>query len=241
MIKLNKTKIEWTDYTWNPITGCKHGCWYCYANRMFTRFHRSFEPQFHPERLMQPLFLKKPSKIFCCSVSDIFASWTKPEWRDDVLEVIKICQTDRPFLTFQLLTKQPEGAIPYYFEKNTWLGATITRQDELDKINVLKSCHAVTKFVSFEPLLEEIDTEKPYSHYDEENGEPCYHWDELADLDGIDWIIIGKLTGSRRIKLQKEWVEKLIEQARGLDIPIFIKNNVNWHKRIQEFPRVESV
>jgi protein gp37 len=211
-----KTKIEWTDYSWNPITGCLWDCWYCYAKKLFTRFHRSFKPQFHPERLDEPSKLKKPAKIFCCSVSDLFAYWTKEDWRHAVLERIKKYSTEKPFLTFQLLTKQPHNIDRNYkFPENTWVGATITEQDEIWKIEDLKKINAKIKFVSFEPLLGEIQT----------------------DLKGIDWIIIGKLTGSKKIPLKKEWVENLIRQAKKSEIPIFVKNNVKWGKKIQEFPQ----
>lgn len=243
---LIKTKIEWTDCSFNPITGCDHGCWYCYAKKMFTRFNKSFRPTFHPERLNDCLKLKEPTKennkhrkpwiakafpknwlIFCCSVADLFASWTTDVWRSAVLNKIVDYSFSNPSLIFQLLTKQPEGAVTQVLPKNTWLGVTVTTQDELYKIGILKASHAYIKFVSFEPLLGEIDTEDFVSEkFDDYN----------CNLDGIDWIIIGKLTGSRKIKLQKEWVEKLIEQARNLGLPVFVKDNVHWRKIIREFP-----
>ena len=214
MIVMNKTKIEWADYTWNPVTGCKNECWYCYAKKLFTRFNKSFEPTFHPERLEEPLKLTKPAKIFCCSVSDLFAEWTKPEWREEVLKVIEKAPK---FLTFQLLTKQPHLInFNYKFPSNVWLGVTVTESGEANKIDHLRRLNAKTKFVSFEPLLGHVN----------------------MNLDGIDWIIIGKLTGSRQVRLDPLWVKHLISEARKREIPVFVKDNVGWKKKIQEFPKV---
>lgn len=225
---MNNTKntIGWCDLTWNPVTGCLHGCWYCYARKMFTRFHRSFEPTFHPERLNEPWELKKPSKIFCCSVADLFAEWTPVEWRDAVLESINLCPINH---TFQLLTKNPERIPEGFYGKQDrpiWIGATITSQSEMWKAIQLyhRVWGHVNRFLSFEPLLEAIDIIQP-------------HLENYPYLNGIDWIIIGKLTGSRKVPLQKEWVQSLIDQARQYNIPIFIKNNVGWPEKIQEFPK----
>lgn len=216
---MNKTKIEWTDYSWNPITGCFHNCWYCYAQKLFTRFHKSFEPTFYPERLNELDKIKKPAKIFVCSVADLFAEWTKPDWQYQIWDTITKPKYDH--LTFQLLTKNPER-IPYKIpRKNIWIGTTITCQQELNKINWLVQNWKGTKFVSFEPLLSEIN---PLLL--------CYdNWRQ------IDWVIIGKLTGSRKVKLEKYWVKNLIHDCRQVNIPIFLKNNLKWPKKIQEFPK----
>jgi len=207
---MNKTKIEWTDYSWNPITGCLHGCWYCYAKRMFHRFGKSFEPKFYPERLEELKKLKKPAKIFVCSVSDLFAPWTKQKWRDAVLNEIQKPKYNH--LTFQLLTKNPEN-IKLEAKENIWVGVTITQYKDLDKIWDLTQNYKGHKFLSFEPLLEFVS---PHT------------------LKGIEWIIIGKLTGSKRIKLNPDWVKYLISRARESKIPIFLKNNLKWPEKIQE-------
>lgn len=211
---MNKTKIEWTDFTWNPITGCDYGCWYCYAHKMFTRFHRSFKPMFHPERLNELSKLKKPSKIFCCSVSDIFADWTKPEWRNSVLNEI----SKYPQHTFQLLTKQPQN-IHIKPLDNVWVGTTITNNAEMSNLRYLVDNYAGFKFLSFEPLLAPI----------------TFH--TIHPLEQIDWIIVGKLTGSKKVPLDTDAVEYIIKEARARNIPLFLKNNLNWSKKIQEFPK----
>lgn len=213
---MNKTKIEWTDYTWNPITGCSHGCWYCYAKKLFTRFHRSFEPTFHPERLKEPYNLNKPSKIFVCSVSDLFAYWTPKTWMNNVLASIENCPINHQF---QLLTKSP-GQIPdIKYPSNVWLGVTVSTKFEDWRISFLRQARAKIKYVSFEPLL----------------GSMRYC------LDGLNWIIVGKLTGSNKLKLDPEWVKQIIKEAKHHDIPIFLKDNLKpiWKgSLIKEFPRV---
>lgn len=215
---MNKTKIEWTDYSWNPITGCLHNCWYCYAKRMFHRFGRSFEPTFYPERLKELKKQKKPAKIFVCSVADLFAPWTKPKWTQKVLDEIQ--KPEYNHLTFQLLTKQPVHIAKFNLKpkKNIWVGVTITNQAEMTQYLNLIETYMGLKFISFEPLLGVVDI-------------PC-QW--LAQLH---WIIVGKLTGSKKIPLKKEWVESLIKQAREFKIPIFIKDNVKWSEKIQEYPK----
>lgn len=227
--KMNKTKIEWTDYSWNPITGCLHGCWYCYAKRMFHRFGKSFEPTFYPERIEKlrwavkhSIKYKRPAKIFVCSVSDLFAPWTKEEWRKAVLDEIQ--KPEYNHLTFQLLTKNPENIPPLAPKKNIWIGTTITCQKEMDKMYSLVNNYRGIKFLSFEPLLEFIMIFK----------------DEIESyFSQIDWVIIGKLTGSKKIKLEKEWVLSLIRECRAHKVPLFLKDNLKWSEKIQEFPTLK--
>ncbi len=224
---MNRTNIEWTKFSWNPITGCEHGCWYCYARKMCLRFPKifpnGFKPTFYPERLKEPWNYRKPSKIFACSISDLFAPWTQPEWRDAVLSSIQECPINH---TFQLLTKNPER-IPvgnWAAQKDIWIGTTVTCENE-DWKNIywIKKVRAAVRFVSFEPLLANL----PLSA-------PC--------LDGVDWIIIGKLTGSRKVKLDPAWVDNIFKLAEKWDIPVFIKNNIlNAYPefpelKIQQFP-----
>jgi protein gp37 len=216
---MNKTKIEWTDYSWNPITGCEHGCWYCYANKLFTRFHRSFKPTFHPERLLEVRLLKKSAKIFVCSVSDLFAPWIPEEWRDEVLAEV-IC-SEIPH-TFQLLTKNPER-IPrdLAFPENVWIGTTVTGEgDDWKNIEAMRSVRA-NRFVSFEPLLGELDF-------------------SLHPLDEIDWVIVGKLTGSKKVKLKFSWLASIMDETARVGIPLFMKNNLRQSfpnlRLLQEFP-----
>jgi protein gp37 len=220
---MNKTKIEWTDYSWNPIVGCKHGCWYCYAKKLTQRFKKifpnGFEPTFHPERLKEPWELTKPSKVFVCSIADLFASWTPQRWKEEVWSSMMFCPVKH---TFQLLTKNPEN-IPKNVEylDNFWFGTTVTcENDDWKNIAEIKKVHAKVRFVSFEPILGELP------------ADVC--------LEGIDWVIIGKLTGSRKVKLDPWWVASVYNEARRHNIPIFMKNNLKptFEAKVQEFPEV---
>lgn len=215
---MNRTKIEWTDYTWNPITGCKGGCWYCYARKMAKRFGktedaRNFVPTFHPDRLKEPYEVKKGVRIFTCSVSDYFAKWTNGVWKHKVHEVIRGC----PHHTFQILTKQYKQLFP--MPLNTWIGVSIsTRLLAQEAIDYLKGRTGKNiKFISFEPLQDKI----------------------MCDLKGVDWIIIGAMSNPKRIP-PKEWVDELTTQAQNVGIPVFMKNNLGYEKPIQEFPEVRK-
>ena len=214
MIKTNKTKIEWTNRVWNPITGCLHGCFYCYAKKLFTRFHRSFEPTFYPDRFYGGKDLKKPAKIFVCSVADLFAKWTPKEWRNEVLNEIQ--KPEYNHLTFQLLTKNPEN-IKLQAKGNIWVGATITKQNEMSLAGNLYDNYGGIRFLSFEPILEYINP-------------------NTRHFFTTDWVIIGKLTGSKKIKLQKEWIDCLIRDCRNHNIPIFLKDNLKYPEIIKEYP-----
>lgn len=200
------------------MTGCKHGCWYCYANKLFTRFHKSFEPTFYPERLKEPYDLKKPSKIFVCSVADLFASWTPREWTGQVLDSMLWCPVKHTFL---MLTKNPERInveVRPKYPDNWWFGATVSTQEECWRIDALRQVDG-KRFVSFEPLLGEIE----------------------PDLHNINWVIIGKLTGSKKVKLKREWLVSILHEAASEGIPVFMKNNLRQAfpnlRLMQEFPR----
>ena len=219
---MNKTKIEWCDYTWNPITGCRKNCGYCYARKMYKRFNKSFEPKFHYSRIMQPLGQKKPSKIFVCSVSDFWGEGVSQAWRSDVYNIIEAC----PQHTFQILTKQPQriedwDSIP----KNVWVGVSITGGEDEWRTHYLKKYKGI-KFISFEPLMSEVTT--PFV--------------------GIDWIIVGAMTGpdAKKYKPQISWVADIEERAVKNGIPLFFKNNLKWEAmnaplgfvfKRQEFPK----
>lgn len=225
---MNRTKIEWTDFSWNPIVGCKHGCWYCYAKKLTQRFKKifpnGFEPTFHPDRLKEPYECKKPSKIFVCSIADLFAPWTPTEWNHEVLWSMYNCPVKH---TFQMLTKNPER-IPRSIEypENWWFGTTVTNtNNDWRNIEEIRRVPGKVRFVSFEPLLGKL----PYN----------------ASLKGVEWVIIGKLTGSRKVELELTWVSDILAECQNNHIPVFMKNNLvptfDKSELRQQFPEVPKL
>lgn len=239
MMLLNKSKIEWTDFTWNPVTGCLNDCSYCYARREAQRWKKSFEPEFHPERLNDPIRRKKPAKIFVCSNADLFGPWVPAEWIQEVSGTMM----KAPQHTYQLLTKFPErmrawrvsvspGQLPKPWPEewpyNVWCGFTATDDGMYNRgvqaftnnsfDNWIK---CGVKFASLEPLLGPIETRyrKPV----------------------LDWLIIGAQTGPGAKQPEWPWVEEIIRWADDYKVPIFLKNNLQLPEgveRRQEFPEV---
>jgi len=204
--------INWTDVTWNPITGCLHGCPYCYARRIAERFGRGFDPAFHPDRLEQPLHSRQALKVFVGSTADNFGNWVPREWNNAVFDIVKQC----PQHTFQFLTKAPHNLVKYNpFPANCWAGATANNQQMMDHaLFCLSLVKAPVRFVSAEPLLGPID----------------------ADLSAIDWLIIGAQTGTDARQPEREWVTGMIECARAANVAIWFKDNLIWPRRINEWP-----
>jgi len=211
---MNKTKIEWCDSSWNPITGCLNNCPFpCYARAFYHRFSWSFLPQFHPDRLDEPIKLKQPARIFVGSVSDLWGKGVEPCWRAEVFKVIEKCPTH----TYIMLTKQPHRIENFEeIPKDVWLGVSIAGQQDTWRADHIKEFRGI-KFISLEPLLSAVDFNEAW-------------------LAGINWVIIGGLTGSKRFIPPKEWVDVIIREARGMGIPVFLKDNLHYPKMIQEFP-----
>lgn len=165
---MNRTKIEWTDYSWNPVTGCTNGCIWCYARAMSKRFGRSFEPALHPEKLSEPLKLKTSSRIFTVSMGDLFCEGVS---FDDVARVWAAIWM-APWHTYQILTKRPdrmrEFLTKWYsetsgmatrqqdFYSHVWLGVSVTGPKDIWRIFELMQVPAAKRFVSLEPLLEGV-------------------------------------------------------------------------------------
>ena len=231
---LNKTKISWCDYTWNPITGCTKistGCDNCYAHALAKRFGWSMDIQLHPERLDAPSKLKKPSKIFVCSMGDLF--------HEDVLNADLFSISEEMFKDrhhdFLLLTKRPElvpewffidGQFPNYengdpssWRKPIWLGVTVENRATKHRIDTLRKISAAKRFISFEPLLEDVGD---------------------LDLEGIDWVIVGGETGPGARVMELDWVGHIRFQCYKSNTPFFFKqwgavhdkkHNENWNRR----------
>lgn len=221
---MNKTKIEWTDYSWNPIKGlCPVKCWYCYARSLYKRF--KWDPELAIEYSLFEIYKKewpkKPSKIFVCSTIEMFHPEIPEDWRDEIFETIK----EFPQHTFQILTKLPQN-IDRPMPDNVWLGVTIDSfdEEEIERSWGLVDAKAKTKFISFEPLLENPRINHIYI---------------------FDWVIVGRLTGKFKdldvdcFYPKRRWIEEIVEIYQKYGIPIFLKDNLKeiWGEPlIQEFP-----
>jgi protein gp37 len=179
-----------------------------------------FKPRFHPERLDEPAKLKKPSKIFVCSMGELFGEWVPRKW----IAEVHAAMFDAPQHTFQLLTKNPKRLRNMNFDGMVWKGYTVTTDAQLwDLLYCLSDgryLKPTVQYVSFEPLLGPI---------------------ELPDwaTDYIDWVIIGRMTGPGSDKHIPDigWVDSIKGWCDEHEIPVFIKNNLGWWSRYQEFPR----
>lgn len=217
---MNKTKIEWCDYTWNPITGCTNGCPFCYARKIAMRFEGSFQPAFYPERLGEPAAKKKGAKIFVASMGDIFGPEVPLLTRKKIYSAMDAA-TQHHYI---ILTKQPQLITAtddeLLYHHNRWIGVSVSKKQDLWRIKELRlrigQGQVSNRIVSFEPLLEDLGK---------------------LDLRGIWWVIIGAQTGPRKIPPPGS-VEKIVEQARRLNIPVFIKDNLGWRwpGETREFP-----
>jgi protein gp37 len=220
-IQMNRTRIEWCDYTLNPIVGCPHNCPFCYARRQAKRQKQrcqlcyQFTPHPHLERLDQLLSIRNPSRIFIDSMWDWNAEGVKEKWLTIIIERMREC----PQHTFQILSKRPERYARFEYSPNVWLGTSVSTTSDCFRVRELSDLKAENiKFVSVEPIHEEIG---------------------FRFSSPIDWIIVGAETGQRKgkVKAESEWIDSIIENARTARIPLFIKDNVHWKEEIREFPR----
>ena len=219
---MNRTKIDWCDYSWNTVTGCKNGCWYCYARKIRQRFWPGMpfdQLATYDERLDDPIKVKKPSRIFVGSMTDLFAPWQPRYNVKNILKIVRKC----PQHTFIFLTKSPFGYKYWSFPDNCWLGVTITSYEDWSRIAQLvayKGSKNLT-FASVEPILGDFNTSYLYL---------------------VDWIILGALTGPGSVKrapVKQEWIERAVKETRRLNIPLFIKSSILGHytkEKIQEYP-----
>lgn len=225
--KQGSGKIDYVDYSWNPVSGCKHGCSYCYLKRM-ERFGFDMTPAFHPKRLQEPMKIKKPSKFLVCSSGDLFGKWVPDKWIWEVFEIIRAC----PQHTFLLLTKNPSRYRCFDFPQNCWVGTTVDGTEKTianahGLVNALTNngSHPCTNlaFVSFEPLLEDV-----WEKYSCLNGELLF--------EHLDWIIIGADSNRGAKKPEQKWADKLIDQAEKYGTRVWVKDNFKYPHLFKEFP-----
>lgn len=209
---MNRTKIEWCDYTWNPIKGyCPNDCPYCYAHRMYNRLGWDKTLRFDENVLTYILTLKKPSRIFVGSMIDMYHHNIPRSWVECIIELSK------KFLqhTFITLTKFPENLDYFIFPDNWWIGITVDGMTNEYRLHLADYFMGGNKrFISFEPILSATVTQ--------------------IGIKYMDWIIIGgKSPGSVH---KKEWIDDILRRADDFNIPVFIKDNANYPIERKEFP-----
>ena len=215
---MKATKIEWTDRTWNPITGCTKysaGCAHCYAETMAHRlkamglekYATGFQLALHPEALQEPLQWKKPHNIFVCSMSDIFHKDVPFEFVEQIMQTIE--QT--PQHSYQILTKRAERMEEYFathpVPKNVWLGVTVENASAKSRIDYLRNIQATVRFLSCEPLIEDL-------------GE--------LNLQNINWVIVGGESGNQARPMKEEWVLNIKRQVEYIGVAFFFKQWGTW-------------
>jgi protein gp37 len=207
------TSIEWTDATWNPVTGCTKispGCYRCYAERLAHRlqamgnynYRNDFEVTLQEQMLRLPFSWKRPHRVFVNSMSDLFHEEVPVEYVAQVFEVMRQAHWHQ----FQVLTKRSERlrqlapSLPW--TDNIWMGVSVEAKSYLHRIDHLRHTSAAIKFISFEPLLEPLGA---------------------VDLRGIDWVIVGGESGPGARPMERSWVVEILQACRQTHVPFFFK------------------
>ena len=248
--------IQWTDETWNPVTGCSKvsaGCKNCYAEKMAERLQKMGQPNYkdgfavrtHPHMLGKPLNWKRPRRIFVNSMSDLFHEDVSEEFIGEVFDTMHAANWHQ----YQVLTKRPERMLAWVLEQyegapvgeHIWLGTSVEDARFLHRIETLNKIPALIRFVSFEPLIGPIEHRKAF-----------------GPLCGINWIIIGGESGPGARPMEHHWVDFLIDAGANAGCAVFVKqmgsvwarengakhpkggNPDEWPEalRVREFPRV---
>ncbi len=210
----DNSSIEWTDATWNPVRGCTKispGCKHCYAETFAERFRgvpghpyeQGFDLRLVPEKLQQPLLWRSPRRVFVNSMSDLFHAEVPDHY------IASVCETMRRahWHQFQVLTKRSERMRTFLGQAsdvpNVWWGVSVEdRKHGLPRIDNLRDCPVSVRFLSIEPLLEELGA---------------------IDLSGISWVIVGGESGPRARPMRLEWVQSILEQCDTAGVPFFFK------------------
>jgi protein gp37 len=234
------SRIEWTESTWNPVTGCTKisaGCEHCYAERMAKRLHGMGQPRYrngfqvtlHPDVLSYPLDWKRPQMVFVNSMSDLFHNEVPLRFIRRVFDVMQRAERH----TFQVLTKRAERlerlAAKLPWPDNVWMGVTVESAEYLHRLDALCEVPAAVRFVSFEPLLSGVTR---------------------ADLTGIDWVIVGGESGPGARPMQPAWARDIRDRCMQPRIPFFFKQWGGFNKKAKgreldgrtwdEWPRADN-
>jgi len=214
------SKIEWTEQTWNPVTGCtkiSEGCINCYAEKMsfrlkamgLTKYEDGFKLRVHPEVLNEPYQWKKPKMVFVNSMSDIFHKDLPLKFIKHIFKVMN----KTPHI-YQLLTKRSNILKKYSKElkwtDNIWMGVTVESEKHLKRIDDLLESDAKVKFLSLEPLLTDLPN---------------------LNLKGIDWVIVGGESGPNARYINPDWVIDIYQQCKDSNVPFFFKQWGGFNKK----------
>ena len=215
----SQSAIEWTEQTWNPVIGCTKvsaGCKNCYAETMASRlkamgvtdYADGFTIKMLPHRLRQPLERKKPTVYFVNSMSDLFHPEVSTEYVHQVIEVMRRAH----WHTFQVLTKRSDRLDSVLagieIPENVWLGVSVeNKRHGVPRIDDLRSIDCATRFLSIEPLLEDIGS---------------------VNLNGIHWVIVGGESGPGARPMSATWVENIHAQCKKAKVPFFFKQWGAW-------------
>lgn len=208
-----QSKIEWTEMTWNPTTGCtkvSEGCKNCYAEVMARRLQAMGNPKYtngfnltiHENAINIPYSWKSPKVIFVNSMSDLFHENIPLDFIKKVFKVMR----ENPQHVFQVLTKRSERLEELHKEllwtHNIWMGVTVENNFVIDRVDHLRITNARVKFVSCEPLLGKLND---------------------LNLNNIDWVIVGGESGHNARPMKKDWVVDIKDKCNGANVPFFFK------------------
>jgi len=208
-----QSKIEWTEATWNPVTGCSKisaGCKNCYAERLANRlkamgnpsYRNGFQVTIQERALELPLKWKRPMIILANSMSDLFHEEVSSEFIKRVFEVMRIANHH----VYQVLTKRPERLQEIFPQinctENIWMGVSVENATYIERIDYLRQINAKVKFLSIEPLIGPINN---------------------LNLKDIDWVIVGGESGPNARIMEKDWVLEIRDQCLEADVPFFFK------------------
>ncbi len=254
-----KTKIEWADRVWNPVTGCtkvSEGCRYCYADRYWHRFHQDVkfsQVQMRPEKLEEPLHWKKPARIFVDSMGDLFHEDVSIEFIEKIFAICRIAEEH----TFIILTKRPKRMyellnsfsfwvlvsswVAVYAENgphvktipnNVWLGVSVEDQKTADeRIPILLKTPAAVRFVNVEPMLGPINLDGEKS--DDLHALGCGDKYCTCGDRGIDWVICGCESGPKSRPMSMLWPRSLRDQCQDAGVPFFFKQSMFGGKLVK--------
>jgi protein gp37 len=217
---LGRTRIEWARcpdgkgaFVWNPVSGCRNGCPYCWARSMVKRFPATypngFEPTASPRGYSAPFPMRRAT-VLTCIMGDLFSDGVRSEWQDNV--ALRILFAD--WITFLLLTKRPDAIRPALFAHlpNLWLGTSVESGavEHYRRIGQLRRVAVAHRFVSFEPIMDSCDLVP-------------------GNFAGISWAIIGAMTGPGAKPPKRAWVDNIIWAATRAGVPLFLKDNLLAH------------